>query len=69
MFWPGIWMSALLTKSYLWSTMKEEKTQKEKEEELEYVGNMWGWKFSFISLGIIILFFILFVISECQHGG
>jgi len=49
--------------------MKEEKTQKEKEEELEYVGNMWGWKFSFISLGIIILFFILFVISECQHGG
>lgn len=46
-----------------------EKTQKEKEEEMEYVGNMWGWKFSYISLGIIVFFLILYIISERQHGG
>ncbi len=26
----------------------------EEEEETEYIGNIWGWKFSFISLAIIL---------------
>ena len=25
-----------------------------KEEEAEYIGNIWGWKFSFVSLAIIL---------------
>lgn len=33
---------------------------KEEQERIGYVGNMWGWKFSYISLGII-LFFIGFI--------
>ena len=28
-------------------------------EEKEYPGNIWGWKFSFISLGIIVVLLIL----------
>ncbi len=46
--------------------MKEEKSQRQIQEEQEYVGNMWGWKFSYISLGIIILFLILYIISESR---
>lgn len=49
--------------------MKDEKTQREKEEEMDYVGNMWGWKFSYISLAIIVFFFILYLISEHQQKG
>lgn len=39
------------------------KKDTEKQRELpwdpwdgEYIGNIWGWKFSFISLGIILFF-------------
>jgi hypothetical protein len=49
--------------------MKEDKSQRQKEDEMEYVGNMWGWKFSFISLGIIIVFVILWIISENYTPG
>lgn len=33
-----------------------------------YIGNMWGWRFSFISLGIIVVFFILFLIKQWQES-
>ncbi len=41
--------------------MSEENNKNNKPEnpEDDYIGNMWGWKFSFISLGIIILTAIL----------
>ena len=43
-----------------------------KEEEIDpdadYLGNIWGWKFSFIGLGII-LFFLLFAIIRSQMLG
>ncbi|MFT5385137.1 MAG: hypothetical protein ACI81W_002542, partial [Saprospiraceae bacterium] len=29
------------------------------DKEKEYPGNIWGWKFSFISLGIIVVLSIL----------
>ena len=28
--------------------------------EEEYLGNIWGWKYSFIGLGIILFFFALY---------
>ena len=31
----------------------------EVDEQQEYIGNIWGWKFSWISLGIILFFLIL----------
>lgn len=36
------------------------------EENVEYIGNIWGWKFSFISLGIILFFLTLFIIQTCR---
>ncbi|MFT4666346.1 MAG: putative MFS family arabinose efflux permease [Polaribacter sp.] len=42
------------------------KRDTEKQRELpwdpwdgEYIGNIWGWKFSFISLGIILFFLFI----------
>ena len=29
----------------------------------EYIGNMWGWKFSFISLGMIIVLSLLLLLT------
>lgn len=37
----------------------EKDKKEEREEETEYIGNIWGWKFSFISLGIILFFVAL----------
>ena len=28
-------------------------------DESEYIGNIWGWKFSFISLGIIVAMLLI----------
>lgn len=28
-------------------------------DESQYIGNIWGWKFSWISLGIILFFMLL----------
>ena len=40
--------------------MEKEKNQPaENEGESEYIGNIWGWKFSFISLAIILFFIAL----------
>ena len=36
---------------------KTDNTQNNSEEE--YIGNIWGWKFSFISLGIIVVMLLL----------
>ena len=38
------------------------------EFEGEYIGNMWGWRFSYFSLGLILLFSILIGIRYCQTG-
>lgn len=29
------------------------------DPEVKYIGNIWGWKFSLISLAIILFFFLL----------
>ena len=34
----------------------------------EYIGNIWGWKMSFIGLGVI-LFFLLVVLLRQHHTG
>ena len=31
----------------------------QENSESEYIGNIWGWKFSFISLGIIVAMLLL----------
>lgn len=46
-------------------TMKKE----QEEPEEEYLGNIWGWKFSFISLGIILFFTGLAVYRSYTMGG
>lgn len=33
--------------------------EKPSDSEEEYIGNIWGWKFSFISLGIIVAMLLL----------
>ncbi|HMO39390.1 MAG TPA: hypothetical protein PKC76_07925 [Saprospiraceae bacterium] len=38
------------------------------EDKLTYVGNMWGWKFSYISLGIILFFVGLAVARHWMLG-
>ena len=40
--------------------------EKEKSEEDNYIGNIWGWKFSFISLGLILFMLALMSIRYCQ---
>lgn len=45
--------------------MKPEK----QETESEYIGNIWGWKFSFISLGIILFFTGLALYRSHVTGG
>lgn len=30
------------------------KSNREQQEEWEYIGNIWGWKFSFIGLAVIV---------------
>jgi len=35
----------------------------------KYLGNMWGWKFSYISLGLIVfLFLLLFMTKKINEG-
>ncbi len=34
----------------------------------EYIGNIWGWKLSFIGLGVI-LFFIILVLLRQNYTG
>jgi len=37
----------------------EDKSVREKQEEWEYIGNVWGWKFSFIGLAVIMFLFVV----------
>lgn len=41
---------------------KEDKLDRTKEDEPEYLGNIWGWKFSFIGLGVISFLILVIVI-------
>jgi len=47
----------------------ENKKQKEEEDpDADYLGNMWGWKFSYLGLAMI-LFFLIFAIVRAQMLG
>lgn len=48
---------------------KDKRTPEEHEEHpFQYVGNMWGWKFSYISLGIILFFIGLIAVRHWMLG-
>ena len=36
------------------------------EQKDEYLGNMWGWKFSFIGLGLLLFLLSLMAYRHCQ---
>jgi predicted MFS family arabinose efflux permease len=36
------------------------------EQKDEYLGNMWGWKFSLIGLALIVLMLLLMTYRSCQ---
>lgn len=36
------------------------------EQKDEYLGNIWGWKISFIGLGLIIVLSLLMLYRSCQ---
>ena len=38
---------------------KDEPKDNLENDESEYIGNIWGWKFSFISLGIIVVMLLI----------
>jgi hypothetical protein len=52
--------------------MNKTENKKQKEEEVDpdadYLGNMWGWKFSYLGLAMI-LFFLIFAIVRAQMLG
>ena len=39
--------------------MKEDKREARDPFDGDYIGNIWGWKFSFIGLGMILFFVLL----------
>ncbi len=46
--------------------MDNEKKSTTEENEDEYIGNMWGWKFSLFGLALMILLFALMLVRKCQ---
>jgi len=43
--------------------LEEEMEKREAQmDESRYIGNIWGWKFSWISLGIIVFFLSLMLV-------
>lgn len=34
----------------------------------EYIGNIWGWKWSFIGLAVIVFFLLLVLLRQHQTG-
>lgn len=38
---------------------KDQSKETQENSESEYIGNIWGWKFSFISLGIIVAMLLI----------
>ena len=49
-------------------TQREEQEREQLFPKESYVGNVWGWRNSFISLGII-LFFIGLMYYKHKYGG
>ena len=49
--------------------MEENIFIKSESEEEEYLGNIWGWKFSFISLALIIIVGAFTYLSELNEDG
>lgn len=49
-------------------TQREEQEREQLFPKQSYVGNVWGWKISFISLGII-LFFMGLMFYKHKYGG
>jgi len=41
------------------------KFNKNIDEESEYIGNIWGWKMSYISLAIILIMFAILGMRYC----
>jgi predicted MFS family arabinose efflux permease len=39
------------------------------EQKDEYLGNMWGWKFSFVGLALLLLMLLLMGIRYYQING
>ncbi|MEL6924433.1 MAG: hypothetical protein AAFO94_10335 [Bacteroidota bacterium] len=35
----------------------------------EYIGNLWGWKFSYFSLAIIVVLFLLLLLTRHINDG
>ncbi len=44
----------------------EKKSEIEETENDEYMGNMWGWKFSLFGLALLVLLFGLMLMRKCQ---
>jgi hypothetical protein len=54
--------------------MNKQKDEEEKEEKRdpfdgEYIGNIWGWKFSYLSLIIILVIAALMLVRYFQVYG
>ncbi len=47
---------------------KKSKIEEGEDPDKHYLGNIWGWKFSYIGLGII-LFFLTIAIYRAQTLG
>lgn len=41
------------------------KNNKNIDEESEYIGNIWGWKMSYISLAVILILFAILGMRYC----
>ncbi|MEL6988709.1 MAG: hypothetical protein AAGK97_12890 [Bacteroidota bacterium] len=49
-------------------TRPEDKNSGRPFEDAEYMGNIWGWKFSFIALGVILALGLFMFIRYQQVG-
>ena len=49
---------------------KDNKKKKEYKDPYdgEYIGNIWGWKFSYYGLGLILVMLLLVGVRYCQVG-
>jgi len=48
--------------------IEEDKKTKRPFEDAEYIGNIWGWKFSFIALFVVVVMGIFMFIRYKQVG-
>ena len=47
--------------------MLNKRNKEDLEENPDYLGNIWGWKFSYISLAIIVVASIIALPRSCQY--